>query len=340
VAEPVDFRTTVELERFELASFAPGKKHSLWLHAFDELSGPVLLPGLVVRGARPGPLLLAIAGVHGDEYEGMEAIRQCVDALDPDTLTGTFIGIPVANPFAYAARCRATPAAFDGLNLARVFPGDPAGTPTRRLADALLRFVARLVGPDDCFIDFHSGSADADYATVVGVRDVPGTERSQAIARAFGISRLWLIPDSTGPFNAETARRGIPTIGTETTGRAGCLAADVAAYLQGLHNTLAFLGMALAPQPVVSDAPFSRTVDLVAPLTGFFRTEKQLYDAVEKGERIGVFIDLFGAKLAEFSAPVAGEIWAMRATPAVRSGELLGMIAVVTQQSSERNVRG
>ena len=34
-----------------------------------------------------------------------------------------------------------------------------------------------------------------------------------------------------------------PTIGTETIGRAGCRAVDVAHYRQGLRNMLAWLGI-------------------------------------------------------------------------------------------------
>src|SRR5262245_50756696 len=43
----------------------------------------VAIPVLVVRGARAGKTLLASAGVHGDEFEGMQAIWQLFDELDP-----------------------------------------------------------------------------------------------------------------------------------------------------------------------------------------------------------------------------------------------------------------
>ena len=36
-------------------------------------------------GARTDPTLVVTAGVHGDEYEGMEAIYRTYEALDPDT---------------------------------------------------------------------------------------------------------------------------------------------------------------------------------------------------------------------------------------------------------------
>jgi predicted deacylase len=260
----------------------------------------------------------------------MEAVRQLFAALEPGTMRGTFVGIPVANPLAYAARTRATPEAVDGLNLARVFPGNPDGTLTRRLAHHLLGLVERNVSQDDLFVDLHSGSADVAFAPMVGFRDVEsaGQSASEEAARHFGFPRLWRIPDSPGPFNAETARRGIPTIGTETTGRAGCDPADVAGYVAGLRNLLAYLGIqGDAPAAPRDNGPARPTVDVRAPAGGFLRSAVQLHDDVRQGGQLGEIVDIDGAVVAEVAAPVEGTIWACRATPAVRPGEMIAMIA-------------
>jgi predicted deacylase len=42
---------------------------------------------------------------------------------------------------------------------------------------------------------------------------------------------------------------------------------------------------------------------------------------------LGDIVDLDGDVVAEVVAPMAGEVWASRATPAVRTGELIGMVA-------------
>ena len=44
-------------------------------------------------------------------------------------MAGTFVGLPVANVPAYHAVTRE---GIDGLNMARVFPGNPAGSDTER----------------------------------------------------------------------------------------------------------------------------------------------------------------------------------------------------------------
>ncbi|MEA2582607.1 MAG: hypothetical protein QOF33_692 [Thermomicrobiales bacterium] len=325
---------TFPISTFSLDAFTAGTNNRLLLHVFDELIRPVTLPTLVAKGRKPGCTLLVVAGVHGDEYEGMEAIRHVFAELDPERMCGAFVAIPVANPFAYEARARIAPFYVDGLNLARVFPGDPVGTPSRRLASALLDLVERTVGPDDLFLDVHSGSADVPYATLIGVRDVPGpaTARAEAAARHFGVHRLWRIPDSLGPFNAETARRGIPTLGTETTGRAGCDPADVADYVRGLRNLLAYLGICPdLPVPPPLDAPLRSSVDVVAPATGFLRMACGRDDEVAAGELLGTVIDVFGDAVAEVRTPVAGTLWAARSMPPVRVGELIATIAMCAE---------
>ena len=174
----------------------------------------------------------------------------------------------MVNPFAYEARARVAPLHIDGLNLARIFPGDANGSPSRILAHQLLDLVLRNLGPDDLFFDFHSGSADVAFAQLVGYRDVPGeaTIRAAEAARFFGIDQIWRIPDSPGPFNAETARRGIPTLGTEITGRAGCDPEDVGVYERGLRNLLAYLDIVPAwPSPSRIDRPERTTIEISRP---------------------------------------------------------------------------
>jgi predicted deacylase len=320
----------IPIDELDIAALPRGRKERIPLLVTPDLGGALALHALAATGREPGPTLLVVAGVHGNEYEGMDAIRQVFAALDPVRMRGAFLGIPVANPLAYAALTRATPSTADGLNLARVFPGNAAGTITQRLAHHLLGLVERNVGPGDLFVDLHSGSADVAFATMVGFRDIAGAGQaaSEEAARHFGVSRLWRIPDSPGPFNAETARRGIPTIGTETTGRAGCDPADVATYAAGVRNLMTYLRILQGdPSPARHDGPPRPTVDILAPAGGFFRPALRLNDTVSEGAPLGDIVDLVGDHVADVVSSATGEVWALRATPAVRPGEMIAMIA-------------
>src|SRR5918994_212921 len=127
---PVPLSGLLSIDDITVATLPRGGKERLKLLVLSDLGEPLVLRALVAVGQAPGPTLLAIAGVHGDEYEGMAAVREVFAALDPATMSGSLLAIPVANPLAYAARTRSTPSEVDGLNLARVFPGDAGGTVT------------------------------------------------------------------------------------------------------------------------------------------------------------------------------------------------------------------
>ena len=320
----------IAIDAFDLRTLPAGRKARFLLDAFPTLGGDVRIPALVVTGAKPGPVLLAVAAVHGNEYEGQEAVRAVFDRLDPAALSGVYCAIPVCNIFAYEARSRATPPHLDGLNLARVFPGSANGSPTQRLAHHLMRMVVRNVGADDLFVDFHSGSEEMNYLPLIGYRDIASAGRaaSEEAARHFGGAMLWLVDDGVGMFNAETSRLGIPTVGTETTGQAGCRPADVAIFVAGLRNLLRFKAMLPGGPPPRDDAAPCRGVSITATETGFLRLAHHLRDVVQAGDMLGEIIDLFGDRVQELRAPQGGTIWMQRTCPATRAGEVACILGV------------
>src|SRR4051794_27343226 len=79
------------------------------------------LPIVVLAGSAPRPRLVCVAGIHGDEPEGMLALMQLADELDPARINGELVLVPVANPPAFGAGTRTSP--LDGIDLNRIFPG-------------------------------------------------------------------------------------------------------------------------------------------------------------------------------------------------------------------------
>jgi UDP-N-acetylmuramate dehydrogenase len=107
----------------------------------------------LVYGANDGSTILVGAGAHGDEYNAMEAVRQVAVALDPASLRGAVIFVPVLNLAAFRARTRRTPA--DDRDLDTCYPGDPAGSPTEVLAHLIL---IELIAKADYALDLHTAS--------------------------------------------------------------------------------------------------------------------------------------------------------------------------------------
>ena len=322
-------RTVLPLRDLTPEELAAGRAHELWLELpLGLLSGPCL-PALVIKGSTPGPTLLVTAGVHGDEFEGMVALPMFARSLDPGSLAGTVVGLPVCNPPAFEAQSRESPPAVDGKNLAREFPGQSAGTPTQRLAAELFSLVRRLLGPDDLFVDLHSGGSRYRYLPMVGYRDIDGPARkaSEEAARHFGSGRLWTIGDVPGTFNSETSRAGIPTIGTESTGQGGCRPEDVAAYVGGLRNLLRYLGMIPGGPPAREDAPAWRATQVYASRSGLFLARADLGHRVASGEVVGEVLSASGDTLERLASPHAGQVWALRAFGTIRAGDMAAWIA-------------
>ncbi len=85
------------------------------------------LPLHVIHGAKEGPVLGLLSGIHGPEHFIMRIVREVTLALDPRELAGTVLVLPVANPIAFARAKRSTPQEdIDFGDLNRIFPGTRA----------------------------------------------------------------------------------------------------------------------------------------------------------------------------------------------------------------------
>lgn len=114
-------------------------------------------------GKNPGQTLVVTAGVHGCEYVGVQALRALAQELDPSTMTGNVILLPLANPYGfYPGAKRVVPE--DGVNLNSAFPGDKDGTLGRRLAFAL---EDSLYPAADFLADLHSGDCNESLHPLV-----------------------------------------------------------------------------------------------------------------------------------------------------------------------------
>ena len=60
-------------------------------------TSPVEVPIIIERSKNPGPIILLTAGIHGDEINGIEVIRQIIAKKINKPKKGTVICIPVVN---------------------------------------------------------------------------------------------------------------------------------------------------------------------------------------------------------------------------------------------------
>ncbi len=291
------------------------------------------LPLLTVTGDRPGPTLVVTAAIHGDEYEGVEAIPLVYARVSPADLSGRLLMVPVCNVPAYEAAQRSSP--IDGLNLARVFPGDAHGSITQRSAEWITR---NLLAHADLFIDLHSGGVAAEIPTLVGYIHDDGElgQRSLAAARAFGAPILWGHPLPVPPGRSISAATdlGVPSLYTEAPGGGFARTDDVCCFVDGVLNVMAHLGMiegAPGPRPLTHHLIGDGNLDTIhsAPEAGYFRAAVNLLDEVEAGARLGLISDFFGEPVAEIRAERAGVVIMLRRLHRVHVGD--GLVHITSR---------
>jgi len=289
------------------------------------LAEPLHIDAYVCRGAQIQPLALITAGVHGDEYEGPAAVAALTRRLDPQTLAGSVIAVPVVNPMAFAAAQRLSP---DGANLARTFPGVAGGRPTERLAAWFFEVVARCAS---YIIDLHSGGIEYRFLPLVGFYGAPvAGNPSFDAARCFGLDYLWQLPETPGVLSCEGWKLGIAAIGTEYLGAGQLSPAGVAAYIKGVLSCLAAWGIT---QPGFSMEPRGHAFQgdwQLAAATGVFQAQCALGDPVKRGDLLAEIVDVRGRVLQRFASPTAGIVLGLRSKAWIREddwGVLIGIAA-------------
>ncbi|AFM04883.1 putative deacylase [Bernardetia litoralis DSM 6794] len=108
-------------------------------------------PVFVYRSKNPGKTLLLIAGMHGDEVNGVEIIRQLIAKELVIPKRGTVIAIPLLNIYGFLNFSREVP---DGKDINRSFPGSKEGSLASRVAHA---FTNEILPHIDLGVDFHTG---------------------------------------------------------------------------------------------------------------------------------------------------------------------------------------
>ncbi|MBA2113821.1 hypothetical protein HOV93_09740 [Planctomycetes bacterium FF15] len=83
------------------------------------------VPTIAIEGECTGPSLLILAGIHGDEYEPIEAVYRLAEALDTAELTGKFVLVPIANRPAFCGRAESVTMTWTWRGPFRGMPREP-----------------------------------------------------------------------------------------------------------------------------------------------------------------------------------------------------------------------
>jgi predicted deacylase len=289
----------------------------------------VEMPVVVVNGSRPGPTVCVTGGVHGAEYPGIEAAIRLSRSLKPEAVRGAVIIIPIVSVPAFQRRAiYVNP--MDGVNINRVFPGNPAGTITEVMAAALFR---EAVGQTDAFIDLHGGDlveALVPFTIYYQSGNAAVDEASRRMAEVYGIKYIVRSMALRGGSYQAVAAMGKPAILTESGGQGILDEPSVQIHFRGVMNVLKHLGV-LEGVPEAAEQPvhFSQSSWLAAEQGGIFYPAVTVGQKVEKSQVVGEFRDWFGEPIAKVESPAKGIILFLVTSPAINKGDPILSVGIL-----------
>ena len=296
-----------------------GERVQGWLTIGETPAGPLRVPLVIINGHDDGPTLCLTAGVHAAEYAPIDAAMRLLQMIQPNSLRGAVIVVPVVNMRMFEHRSGFV-SPLDGLNLNKIAPGRNDGSISEILADVLLREV---IGAAEYHIDLHAGDL-GEMLLPFGGYSLTGNadldRKGEALARAYSPSLISLatpdgtIPPFPGSLNFSATRNGVVSILAESGGNGTLEEADVQTHLDGVQNIMRYLGMLEGAAPP-ADAPRIAARDRIvvrAARSGLVRLLVRLGDEISAGQELAEIRNVFGEIVEVLRAPgscIAGLIW-------------------------------
>jgi len=162
-----------------------------------DVAMPIDIHTHVVAGKKEGPTLLLLSMLHGNEWFSVLILRELLSRLDPGSLRGNVLAVPVANLAAFATGTRVIVDDSDEPDANRTFGGIyhwMTNQITRVIEQELLTRATHL-------IDYHVsdwGSTMADVSYTEDYTDPAVSEESRRMALAYGFPVMHALRIHTG----------------------------------------------------------------------------------------------------------------------------------------------
>ncbi|MGF1528021.1 MAG: succinylglutamate desuccinylase/aspartoacylase family protein [Candidatus Competibacterales bacterium] len=305
---------------------APGSRRTLtWSTSIGGFG--VDTPVIVNHGGAKGPVVCLTAAVHGDELNGIEIARQVSYGLDPMTLRGTIVAVPVVNIEGFFRQSRYF---ADRRDLNRHFPGNPEGSAAGRLA---FEVFARIIRHCDALADLHTGSYYR--ANLPQLRADMTLEAVAEMAAGFnGLTVLHSVGRG-GMLRVAAVQAGIPAVTLEIGGPLRLEPAAVDAGVVAIRHYLAVTGLLPGPVPDegVEQAIFFESIWLRAEVAGIFHTQVPLGEDVQIQQILGYVIDPITNRQVAVLAPAAGTVLGLADNQFVSPGYALYRLGLADSQT-------
>lgn len=285
------------------------------------------VPVFVERSKNPGPTVLITAGLHGDEVNGMEIVREVISHKINHPAKGTIICMPIVNVFGFINKSRYFP---DGRDLNREFPGIESGSLASRFA---YHFVNEILPVADLCMDFHTGGGERFNAAQIRVEKANKTAKE--LAKIFDAPFTLYEETIEGSYRETCSNKGIPYLLNESGKTLNLNKQMCKEALDGIKRVLGHLEM-LPPDFVIPEEHRPNIIILEnhwirAEQSGFLHVEIDIHKYVRKGQEIATISDPYGAKSHKVLASNEGYIININHAPMVYLGDAIFNISTKTE---------
>jgi predicted deacylase len=268
--------------------FYPGQSGTVEVVAGQLPSGnQVSISAQVFRAYQPGPVVLFLAGVHGDEINGVEIVRRCLEQKIFEKIeAGTVIAIPLLNVYGFNNFSRDVP---DGKDVNRSFPGTTSGSLASRIANGLSRNILPHV---DLAVDFHTGGRGTyNYPQI---RYNTEDKKAELAAKAFAPPLIFANRAPAKSLRRTTYKNHqLPVLTFEGGENLRYDALSINVGVAGVKRLLSEQKMLIEKPEDDAKAPIfvNHSVWIRAGIAGLFQWTKKSGFPVRKGESIGFIAD-------------------------------------------------
>lgn len=283
-------------------------------------------PILVVNGATPGKTLCLTGAVHGDELNGIEMIRRVIYSIEPANLTGTIIGVPVANIMGFRRNSRYLP---DRRDWNRYFPGNTHGSSASRLAHS---FFSNIIMHCDALVDIHTGSFHR--TNLPQLRADLGDENVAKLAQSFGAIAVLNGRGNPNSLRAAAVRAGIPAVTLEAGEPMAIQSRVVDEGVAAINTLLAKMGMYGKQKRWTRIAPvYYRSAWVRANQSGILFSKATLGQRVREDDVLGTVTDPITNARTTIKSPYNGRIIGMALDQVVLPGFAAYHIGIQTPEA-------
>jgi predicted deacylase len=252
-----------------------------------------------------------------------------LETVNPDTLHGALICVPVLNMSAFEARSRVSP--VDNLDVNRIFPGDPTTTYTPRLAYLVENMVTEQA---DILVDLHGGGNDfrVTWYTIFHDLDNEAGRLSRELSMVAGAPLVWASRQAwleNGLFTRLT-RQGIAAMLVECGGEGRLYEENIQAHQTSLMNMLRHLKMIEGEADQQGERTLIRSLDFFhCKKGGFITAFVKPGDDIVNGQPLLSISDPFGREVETITSSSGNAVViAVKTYGVTNGGAPVGQIAI------------